>query len=129
MDEAGLESEQPATAQVASDASLAIVAGSDTISPGLCNLFWFLLCNPVVYGRLQAEIDEAKPSIEDVTTQAHLPYLNAVMYVRSYHQAISLMLNFYPRNETLRILPPVLSGSLRAPLVGKDGHRVGPQQV
>jgi cytochrome P450 len=81
MDEEGSEREKPTFGQVASDASLAIVAGSDTISPTLANVFYFLLRNPTAYARLQAEIDSANPTIEEVYTLSTLPYLNAVMCV------------------------------------------------
>ncbi|RDB16849.1 hypothetical protein Hypma_002466 [Hypsizygus marmoreus] len=105
MDEAGLESSPPAFGQVASEASLAIVAGSDTIYPVLSDIFWFLLNNDVAYKRLQEEVD--KVVLDDVTTQAQLPYLNAVI------------------NESMRLFPTVPSGSTRAPLIGSGGHTIG----
>ncbi|RDB16896.1 hypothetical protein Hypma_002424 [Hypsizygus marmoreus] len=108
MDEAGLEDTPPNLDQAANDGELAILAGSDTVSPTLSNLFWLLLCNPIAYARLKDEIDAAKISVGDVTAQAQLPYLNAVI------------------NETMRLFPALLSGSIRAPLVGGGGHWIGP---
>jgi len=107
IDEAGAESTPPPLAQVISDSSTAIVAGADTTSTALSSLFWFLLCNPTTYIRLQAEIDALGNEITDSSKRASLPYLNAVI------------------NETLRLFPPVLDGSHRAPLIGGGGHALG----
>ncbi|KAJ7625445.1 cytochrome P450 [Mycena rosella] len=111
MDEAGLENEPPSLAQVISDSSTAIVAGSETSSTALCNLFWLLLSNPITYSRLQVEIDSFGPSVLDADSQKRLVYLNACI------------------NETLRLFPAVLSGSARAPLIGGGGHTIGPHFV
>ncbi|KAG6908777.1 hypothetical protein DXG01_003306 [Tephrocybe rancida] len=107
MDEGKLDSAPVAIEQVVSDASLVIVAGSDTVSPALCSLFYFILCNPVAYGRLQAEIDESLLSSEDAQGLSQLPYLNAAL------------------NESIRIIPPVLSGGARTPLPGSGGFMLG----
>ncbi|KNZ80506.1 Cytochrome P450 67, partial [Termitomyces sp. J132] len=93
MDEGGLETIPPHVNQVANDASLVIVAGSDTISPALASLFHYLISNPVAYARLQAEIDNSGLSADDVTELAQLSYLTAAI------------------NETLRLVPPLLSGT------------------
>ncbi|KAG5342951.1 hypothetical protein C0989_005900 [Termitomyces sp. Mn162] len=111
MDEGGLETIPPHVNQVANDASLVIVAGSDTISPALASLFHYLISNPVAYARLQAEIDNSGLSADDVTELAQLSYLTAAI------------------NETLRLVPPLLSGSMRSPLLGSGGFMLGPQQV
>ncbi|KAJ7454714.1 cytochrome P450 [Mycena latifolia] len=111
IDEAGLEAEPPSLAQVISDSSGAIVAGSETTSTALCNLFWFLLCNPITYSRLQVEIDSLGADVLDCDAQKRLVYLNACI------------------NETLRLFPAVLSGSPRAPLIGGGGHAIGPHFV
>ncbi|KAJ7164017.1 cytochrome P450 [Mycena crocata] len=107
IDEAGLETEPPSLAQVISDASPAIAAGAETTSTALCNLFWFLLSNPVTYSRLQGEIDSAGKDVLSVETQKRMVYMNACI------------------NETLRLFPGVLSGSQRAPLIGSGGHTIG----
>ncbi|KAG6845405.1 hypothetical protein H0H87_009752 [Tephrocybe sp. NHM501043] len=77
MDEGGLEATPPHVNQVASDASLVIVAGSDTVAPALSSLFHYLICNPAVYSRLQAEVDSSGLSADDVTGLANLSYLTA----------------------------------------------------
>ncbi|KAJ6630962.1 cytochrome P450 [Mycena sp. CBHHK59/15] len=108
IDEAGLEREPPSLAQVVSDSSPAIVAGAETTSTAICNLFWLLLCNPIAYSRLQVEIDSLGANALDSESQKHLTYLNACI------------------NETLRLFPAVLSGSQRAPLIGSGGKLIGP---
>ncbi|OJA16411.1 hypothetical protein AZE42_05499 [Rhizopogon vesiculosus] len=117
IDEAGLErhSSPPTFAEVASDGVLAIVAGSDTTATTLSCLFWFLLSNPQTYRRLQAEVDRFFPPGEDLLSTVHHPhmsYLDAVMQVH--------------HNETLRLFPPVLSGSQRGTPRDGDGMLVGP---
>jgi len=63
--------------------------------------------NPTTFKRLQAEVDEVGENIADYAIQAHLPYLHACL------------------NESLRLLPPVLSGSQRAPEKGTGGRMAG----
>ncbi|KAH7927912.1 cytochrome P450 [Leucogyrophana mollusca] len=111
IDESGVERCPPTFAEVASDGVLAIVAGSDTTSTTLSSLFWFLLSNPSAYHRLQAEVDKYFPPGEnalDTTHHQQMSYLNAVI------------------NETLRLFPPVLSGSQRGGAKGNNGKVVGP---
>lgn len=107
IDEGGLETTRPAIEQVTNDASLVIVAGSDTISPALSSLFHFIISNPVAYSRLQAEINDPTVDLDDTTVLAQLPYLNAVI------------------DETLRLIPPLLSGSARSPLIGSGSYMLG----
>ncbi|KZP23056.1 cytochrome P450 [Athelia psychrophila] len=104
LNENGTDAHPPSLIEVISDSALLIVAGSDTTSTVMSSLFWFLMCNPTVYNRLQNEIDSAFPPGEnalDPSKHVHMNYLNAVI------------------NESLRLLPPVLSGSQR--IVEKGG--------
>ncbi|KAG6915541.1 hypothetical protein DXG01_011006 [Tephrocybe rancida] len=110
MDEGGVDSMAPAIEQVVSDASLVIVAGSDTVSPVLTSVLHFLMCNPVAYARVQTELD-ASLSSADVNELAQLQYFNAVI------------------NETLRLIPAVLSGTSRSPLVGSGGFVLGSHYI
>ncbi|KAG6862244.1 hypothetical protein C0995_002175 [Termitomyces sp. Mi166 len=80
-DEGGLETIPPHVNQVANDASLVIVAGSDTISPALSSLFYYLISNPVACSRLQTEIDNSGLSADNVTELARLSYLTAAIYI------------------------------------------------
>lgn len=61
---------------------LAMIAGADTTSIALSNLFYFVLANRTVYERLQAEVDRYFPPGEnalDTKHHANMPFLNAVM--------------------------------------------------
>ena len=114
--EDGAEKTQPPLAQGAIDGALAIVAGSDTTSCVLTNIVYCLMTHPETYERLQAEVDMFFPPGEDaMDTAKHpdMPYLNAVMYVPS-----SIATHFADlcasSNETMRLYPPLPSGSQRA---------------
>ncbi|KAI0772263.1 cytochrome P450 [Irpex lacteus] len=109
--EDGAEKQSPPKEVVVSDGTLALVAGSDTTSIVLAAAFWCILTHPETYKRLREEVDKYYPPGEDSTSTEHHPrmvYLEAVI------------------NETLRMFPPVPSGSARAPLVG-GGDRVAGQ--
>lgn len=127
MDEGKIDSTPPAIEQVVSDASLTIVAGSDTVSPALCSLFYFIICNPVAYSRLQSEIDNSHISPEDVQGLSQLSYLNAALCV--YLFDIKQLPESNNSTETLRIVPPVLSGVTRSPLPGSGSFMLGSQYV
>jgi cytochrome P450 len=104
------ESERPSAAQLAEDGQLAIIAGSDTTSSVLTAAIYYLLRNPVAYERLQAEMDSAFPSGEeplDVTRLSQMEWLNGCI------------------NETLRLQPPVPSGSQRTVNKGKGTKVLG----
>lgn len=125
MDADGVQKDKPSATEVTADGALVIVAGSDTTSSTLSSLFWSLLCHPEAYVRLRAEVDALNPDdVLDTTRHSQMLYLNAVMYVRIVH-------SIHPshtmcRNETLRLFPPVISGSQRAPMPGSSGQAVGP---
>ncbi|KAG6907279.1 hypothetical protein DXG01_009584 [Tephrocybe rancida] len=95
IDEDGISTNPPTVTEVVSDGALAIIAGADTTSSAITNLIYFLLSNPTTYKRLQAEIDTHGDDVMDYAKQAHMPYLNAAL------------------NESMRLFPPVLSGSQR----------------
>jgi cytochrome P450 len=71
--------------QIIADGALAVIAGSDTTSTVLGNVFYNILANPEVYARLREEIDtyfppgEMEHAVVDSTKLAVMPYLNAVM--------------------------------------------------
>ena len=101
---------------------MAIIAGSDTTSSVLTAALYYLLCNPVAYEHLQAEVDGAFPSGEeplDVTKLGQMEWLNGCMWVygaltRNLEELTFAAAN---SNEALRLQPPVPSGSERT--VGK----------
>lgn len=93
---------------VMSDTGLTIVAGSDTTATTLNALFCYLLQNEHAYKRLQKEIDDTFPTIQDDLDPkklAAMPFLSACI------------------NEALRLMPAVPSGSRRST------ERVGPRVI
>ena len=82
------------------------------------------MTNPTAYKRLQAEIDELGGNVLDCATQVHLPYLNAVMLVILIEYPVFL-LKMFCSHESLRLLPPVLSGAQRAVEKGTGGRMAG----
>ncbi|KII88386.1 hypothetical protein PLICRDRAFT_54225 [Plicaturopsis crispa FD-325 SS-3] len=109
-DEEGVERVKPTRAVIMSDGALSVVAGSDTTATTLAALWKYLLIDVDAYKRLQEEIDAAFPDgLEEVNTtkQANMPYLNACI------------------NESLRLIPPVLSGSQRSVMRGTGGKVIG----
>lgn len=103
----GSKSPAKAWGEVLSDSSIAIVGGADTTSISLSHTFFFLMTHPDEYKKLREELDAEDSDTFDTLRNAHLPYLNAVI------------------NETLRLYPPVLSGSPREPLIGSGGLLLG----
>jgi len=112
------EAERPSVDDVAQDGGLAIIAGSDTTSSVLAALLYYLLLHPEIYERLQEEVDSAFASGEepsDAQKLSHMEWLNGCI------------------NETLRLQPPVPSGSQRSVEKGKGtkvlGKLVIPEQT
>ncbi|PSR70849.1 hypothetical protein PHLCEN_2v13290 [Hermanssonia centrifuga] len=89
--------------KVLEDGLTAIIAGTDTTSSTLCNVFFFLITYPKVHEQLQAEVDCYYPPGEDALDPQHHPkmvYLEAVIFLPEGNQA---RLHFYsvhrdPRN-------------------------------
>jgi len=113
-DEAGLEKQPISTPVALSDASLVIVAGSDTTATVLASLFFYLIRDREKFERLRAEIDRFYPRGE-ITTKyfSEMNYLEACI------------------NEALRLSPPVPSGSQRAALHPDPsrGKMLGPYYI
>jgi cytochrome P450 len=87
---------------LASEATLAIIAGSDTTSTALSNAVFYLIQHPAVLSRLRRELDvaagEGSPYDAQLDTDlASLKYLQAVI------------------NETMRLQPAVPNGVQRVP--------------
>ncbi|CAK5277518.1 unnamed protein product, partial [Mycena citricolor] len=79
------------------DGESVIMAGADTIAATLSSFFWFLLCNPDCYSRLQKEILDV--------------YKTEVVYNTSRHPQLHYLAACL--NETLRLHPPVLTNGTR----------------
>ncbi|KAJ6500242.1 high nitrogen upregulated cytochrome P450 monooxygenase 2 [Mycena vulgaris] len=102
-DEDSVTGRNIAPPEIPQDIMLAIIAGSDTTSSVLANLFYSLLRNPDVYAKLKKEIDDAFGADEDTLDVAKLQnmvYLNACI------------------NEALRLFPAVPTFICRSPKVG-----------
>ncbi|OBZ71623.1 hypothetical protein A0H81_08343 [Grifola frondosa] len=107
----GAESTPPPIKVAISDGSLSVIAGTDTASSTLNNLFYCLLTHPKACNRLREEVDSYYPAGEnalDTKHHADMPFLNAVI------------------NETLRLYPAVPSGSQRVVIKGTCGRAIGP---
>jgi len=104
---------KPSLGQITTDASFAISAGADTTSSVLTSCIYCLTKNPADLKRLREEVDSLFSDGDDETvlfaTQrlADMKFLNAVI------------------NETLRLFPPVPSGSERAPYPGTGSKVFG----
>ncbi|KAF8261202.1 high nitrogen upregulated cytochrome P450 monooxygenase 2 [Lactarius quietus] len=112
------ETERPLPARIANDWMLAMIAGADTIGSVLTATFYYLLRNPAAYKRLQAEVDSTFTSGEeplDVSKLSQMEWLNACI------------------NETLRLQPPIPSGSQRTVRKGEGtkvlGHLIIPEET
>ena len=83
-DDDGLERRRPTVADILSDGTLAIVAGTDTIKTTLAAVFYHLLLNPTCYQHLQDAVDQAFPNPEDpmdFNKLKEMEYLDACMCV------------------------------------------------
>lgn len=112
----GHDTPELALRKAVSSSLLAIVAGSDTTSSVLSNLFYYLLSHPEYFQRLRAALDAVfPPSDLNETINPRqlddLPLLNAVI------------------NETLRLLPPIPTSLQRAPALGSGGKTLGDMYI
>ncbi|KAL5529717.1 hypothetical protein ACEPAG_5702 [Sanghuangporus baumii] len=105
--EEGLEKMEVSRDQCLNEVFASIFAGGDTTSTVLGGIFFHLLANPAVLGRLRKEVDSEFPYGEgepfDAVKLAGMPYLNAVI------------------NETLRLQPAVATSIQRTPIEGSCG--------
>ncbi|KAI0367365.1 high nitrogen upregulated cytochrome P450 monooxygenase 2 [Pilatotrama ljubarskyi] len=104
----------PPLQQLVDDGVLAIVAGADTTSSALTSLFFCLCTHPGAYKRLQEEVDRFYAPGEDPCEAKYhkdMYYLTAVI------------------NETLRLYPPVPSGTQRQVPHRSPGIMLGPYFV
>lgn len=92
--------------EIESNASLFIIAGSDSIATALAGVTWYLLKYPKVMQKLREELDQAFHTEADITVQnaEQLPYLAAVM------------------DEAMRIYPVALAG--QASIIPPEGDDV-----
>ncbi|KAJ7722764.1 cytochrome P450 [Mycena olivaceomarginata] len=107
MDEAGMEKQKPTLAEVVADGVLSIIAGSDTTSIAIGSFVWFILRNPDIYRRVQAEVDSVYAdgdSLLDALKHDELRFLTACL------------------NETMRLHPPVPTNGTRQ--VPRGGGRM-----
>ena len=117
----------PSLPTMIADGLLAIIAGSDTTSTVLTSVVYFLLRHPEAYKRLQAEIAENFLPEEEPTDSVRLsrmPWLNACMYEPTSSYFIYLY-SCLCRNEAMRLLPPVPSGSQRTVPRGSGSRVIG----
>ncbi|KAH7101274.1 high nitrogen upregulated cytochrome P450 monooxygenase 2 [Auriculariales sp. MPI-PUGE-AT-0066] len=96
---------------LAQEAVLTVIAGSDTSTTAMCSMMFFLLAHPHCYERALAELDSVAEHGHEpwFSSEAHtqLPYLNACL------------------DEALRLLPVVPVNGPRAVPVGSGGIRIG----
>ncbi|KAJ7508590.1 high nitrogen upregulated cytochrome P450 monooxygenase 2 [Mycena galericulata] len=113
LDEINPSPQPPPFSEYASDAFLAVVAGSDTAATVLSCIFFYILSDLTVFDRLRKEIDDVFPRNEnqspgdDTSKLLAMPWLNAII------------------NEALRLQPPVPTGLQRAPTAGSGGKMAG----
>ncbi|KIP08448.1 hypothetical protein PHLGIDRAFT_23489 [Phlebiopsis gigantea 11061_1 CR5-6] len=109
-----LVSTSSACQELLAEGLLAIIAGADTTAVTLCHFMYFMMRHPECADSLRREVDAAFPHGDEPTDHsrlANMPYLNACI------------------NETLRLLPPVLTGLQREVQRGSDGAMIGPYFV
>ena len=97
--------------EIMSNASLFVIAGSESIATNLSGTTYHLLKNPVAMRRIKAEVDSAFTSEDEITPDSvsHLPYLIACLA------------------ETNRIYPTALTG--QAMVVPPPGGNICGQRV
>jgi cytochrome P450 len=95
--------------EMTAHASTFIIAGSETTATALLSTMYWIVSNPRVHKKLQAEIRSAFDTAGNITGEStnRLPYLKAVI------------------EESLRMYPPVgLGGPRYSPGSSVDGHYI-----
>ncbi|KIJ45855.1 hypothetical protein M422DRAFT_226922 [Sphaerobolus stellatus SS14] len=102
-------SDKPPFPLIISNATLAIIAGSDTTASVLSNIVYYLVRYPEYLRRLQEDLDKRFPeySAIDLDQLSHIELLTMII------------------NEALRLQPPVPTSLQRAPAIGSGGKAVG----
>ncbi|KAI9068086.1 high nitrogen upregulated cytochrome P450 monooxygenase 2 [Trametes sanguinea] len=104
----------PPVQYLLNEGSLAVLAGSDTTSSALTSLIFCLLTHPAALRQLQVEVDLFYPREDDPCDPKHhreMHFLDAVIF------------------ETMRLYPPLPSGSQRQVPHRKKGVMLGPYFV
>ncbi|KAK7037638.1 hypothetical protein VNI00_010855 [Paramarasmius palmivorus] len=112
VDEAGLEKTKPPLSNVLADGMVAVIAGADTVSEAMTGILWLLLSHPECYKQVEEEIDRVYPPTEDLQEDLDTSRLESMVYLNACI------------NESLRLLPPVMTNGPRQVPSGSGGRLI-----